>query len=233
MTLVRLNKYLAEQGVASRREADKLIAAGLVKVNGKVMTEMGQKIDPEADRIEVDEAGVRKSKKLVYIALNKPKGYVCSAKSTKSDPAIVTDLVDVGERIYPVGRLDKETTGLLLLTNDGTLVNQIIHPSSQSEKEYEVTFYKQIPEGALDKLRAGVKLAGEATLPTKAKKVAPAKIRIILKEGKNRQVRRICQKVGFPVRTLKRIRIKKLKLDDLPLGKWRHLTSAEVKSLKS
>jgi len=233
MDLVRLNKYLSTLGIASRREADRLIAAGLVRVNGKVVTEMGQKIDPASDRIEVDHAKVRAERRLVYIVLNKPKGYVCSAKPTKSDPDIVTDLVDVEERIYPVGRLDKDTTGLLLLTNDGTLVNQIIHPSAESEKEYEVTFFQQIPEGALDKLRAGVKLAGEATLPTRVKKVGPAKIHIVLREGKNRQVRRICQKVGFPVKTLKRIRIKKLLLGKLPLGKWRYLTSAEVKSLKN
>lgn len=233
MTLVRLNKYLAEQGIASRRESDRLIAAGLVKVNGKMVTEMGVKVDPEKDKVEVDEARVKESRTLVYIALNKPKGYVCSAKPTKVDPDIVTGLVDVSERIYAVGRLDKETTGLLLLTNDGTLVNRIIHPSAESEKEYEVTFYKPIPAGALSKLKAGVKLGGEATLPTKVKKVGPAKIRIVLKEGKNRQVRRICQKVGFPVKTLKRIRIKNLRLGDLPLGRWRHLTESEVKSLKS
>lgn len=232
MTLVRLNKYLAEQGIASRREADRLIAAGLVKVNGKVVTEMGLKVDPAVDRIKVDEAKVREERNLVYLALNKPKGYVCSMKPTRQDPDIVTDLIDIPERIYPVGRLDKETTGLLLLTNDGTLVNQIIHPSSESEKEYEVTFFRQIPEGALDKLRAGVKLAGQATLPTTVKKIAPAKIRIILREGKNRQVRRVCQKVGFPVKNLKRVRIKDLQLGDLPLGKWRHLTPAEVSSLK-
>ncbi len=232
MTLIRLNKYLSEQGIASRREADKLIAAGLVKVNGKVVTEMGVKIDPDSDEIEVDQEQVREQRQLFYIALNKPKGYVCSMKRTKIDPNIVTDLIEVKERIYPVGRLDKETTGLLLLTNDGTLVNQIIHPSSESEKEYEVTFFKQIPGGSLDKLRSGVKLAGEATLPTKVKKVGPAKIRIILKEGKNRQVRRICQKVGFPVKTLKRIRIKDLKLGDLPIGQWRYLSEQEVHSLK-
>ena len=233
MDLVRLNKYLSTLGIASRREADKLIAAGLVKVNGKLVTEMGHKVNPELDKVEVDEARVAQERTLVYVALNKPKGYVCSAKPTKTDPKIATDLVAVNERIYPVGRLDKETTGLLLLTNDGTLVNQIIHPSSESEKEYEVTFYKQIPEGALDKLRAGVKLGGEATLSTHVKKVGPAKIHIVLREGKNRQVRRICQKVGFPVKTLKRIRIKQLRLGDLPLGQWRHLTEGEVKALKS
>jgi len=233
MTLVRLNKYLSEQGIASRREADKLIAAGLVKVNGKMVTEMGIKVEAEKDKVEVDEAQVRKTKKLVYVALNKPKGYVCSMKATNMDPDIVIDLIDVRERIYPVGRLDKETTGLLLLTNDGTFVNRIIHPSSESEKEYEVTFFQQIPEGALDKLRIGMKLGGESTLPTKVKKIGPAKIRIVLKEGKNRQVRRICQKVGFPVKTLKRIRIKNLRLEDLPIGRWRNLTESEVKSLKS
>ena len=233
MTLVRLNKYLSEQGIASRREADKLIAAGLVKVNGKMVTEMGIKVESEKDKVEVDEAQVRKTKKLVYVALNKPKGYVCSMKATNMDPDIVIDLIDVRERIYPVGRLDKETTGLLLLTNDGTFVNRIIHPSSESEKEYEVTFFQQIPEGALDKLRIGMKLGGESTLPTKVKKIGPAKIRIVLKEGKNRQVRRICQKVGFPVKTLKRFRIKNLRLEDLPIGRWRNLTESEVKSLKS
>jgi len=233
MSDLRLNKYLAEQGIASRREADELISAGLIKVNGKVVTEMGTKIDPAKDKIEVDEKQVKESKNLVYIALNKPKGYVCTMKATEQDPQIVVRLIDVPERIYPVGRLDKEPTGLLLLTNDGTLVNKIIHPSSESEKEYEVTFFQQIPMGSIRKLEKGVKLKGEETLPTKVKKVAPAKIRIILKEGKNRQVRRMCQKVGFPVKSLKRIRIKDLVLGDLPLGRWRHLTEAEVNKLKA
>ncbi|MFH0838315.1 MAG: pseudouridine synthase [Patescibacteria group bacterium] len=233
MDLVRLNKYMSEQGIASRREADKMIASGLVKVNGKVITEMGHKINPVDDRVEVDEIRVKQEKRLVYIALNKPKGYVCSMKPTREDPDIVTDLVDCGERVYPVGRLDKDTTGLLLLTNDGTLVNRIIHPSSESEKEYEATFFRQIPEGALDKLRAGVKLGGESTLPTQVKKIGPTKIRIVLREGKNRQVRRICQKVGFPVKNLRRVRIKKLLLGDLAPGQWRHLSKSEVADLKN
>ncbi len=232
MSELRLNKYIANQGIASRREADKLIEKGLVKVNGKVVEEMGYKIDPQKDTVLVNEEKMKEDRPLVYIAINKPKGYVCSMKATRQDPKIVTDLIDLAERVYPVGRLDKETTGLLLLTNDGTLVNKIIHPSSQSEKEYEVTFDVQIPEGALNKLRQGVKLAGEKTLPTRVKKIGPAKIRITLMEGKNRQVRRICQKVGFPVKNLKRIRIKELYLGDLPLGRWRHLNKQEVTSLK-
>jgi 23S rRNA pseudouridine2605 synthase len=232
MVLIRLNKYLAHLGLASRREADVLISGGRIKVNGKVVTEMGIKIDPDKDKVEVADSVIKDREKLVYIALNKPKGYVCSAKPTRQDPDIVLDLIDIPERIYPVGRLDKETTGLLLLTNDGTFVNKIIHPSSESEKEYEATFFQQIPMGAIRKLEAGVKLEGEKTLPTKVKKIGPAKIRIILKEGKNRQVRRVCQKVGYPVKTLKRVRIKGLELGDLPLGEWRYLTKSEVLSLK-
>ncbi len=232
MSEVRLNKFIADQGIASRREADRLIASGLVKINGKLVTKMGIKVNPKTDKVEVDEKLANVNRKSVYIALNKPKGYVCTVKATKQDPRIVLDLIDIPEKIYPVGRLDKETTGLLLLTNDGTLVNRIIHPSSESEKEYEVTFSKLIPEGALNKLRDGVKLSGNKTLPTLVKKIGPAKIRIILKEGKNRQVRRICQKVGYEVKTLKRVRIRDLKLGSLPLGRWRNLTPEEVKKLK-
>jgi len=232
MTLIRLNKHLAGLGIASRREADKLIEKGVIKVNGKIVKEMGVKVDPAKDKIEVDDKVKKDRAKLIYIALNKPKGYVCSVKPTRQDPNIVLDLVDIKERIYPVGRLDKETTGLLLLTNDGTFVNKIIHPSSESEKEYEVTFFQLIPMGAIKKLESGVRLQGTKTLPTKVKKVGPAKIRIILKEGKNRQVRRVCQKVGYPVKTLKRIRIKKLKLGELPLGRWRRLTTKEVNNLR-
>ena len=233
MNKVRLNKHLADLGVCSRREGDKLISDGLVSVNGKVVTEMGVKVDPNVDKVEVDQKKAEAQKNLVYIALHKPKGYVSSAKPTRQDPDIVLDLIDVPERIYPVGRLDKDTTGLLLLTNDGTFPNYIIHPSAECEKEYEVTFYKPIPMGAIHKLEEGVRLQGEKTLPTRAKKIAPAKIRIVLREGKNRQVRRICQKVGFPVKSLRRIRIKSLLLGDLPLGRWRHLTSKEVESLKT
>ncbi|MBN2087728.1 rRNA pseudouridine synthase [Candidatus Peregrinibacteria bacterium] len=233
MPLVRLNKYLSEMGIASRRESDVLISKGKVKVNGKVVTEMGIKVDTEKDKVEVNDSVAKDREKLIYIALNKPKGYVCSVKPTRMDPNTVLDLIDIDERIYPVGRLDKETTGLLLLTNDGTFVNAIIHPSSESEKEYEVTFYQQIPLGAIFKLEEGVKLEGVRTLPTRVKKIAPAKIRIILREGKNRQVRRICQKVGYPVKSLKRVRIKGLSLGNLKLGEWRYLTKKEVENLKA
>jgi pseudouridine synthase len=232
MALVRLNKYLASLGIASRREADTIIENGEVRINGEIVTQLGTKVDPDIDKVEVKNSVTERREKLVYIALNKPVGYVCSVQRTRQDPNIILDLVDVPERIYPVGRLDKDTTGLLILTNDGTLTFELTHPSAQSEKEYEVTFFHPIVHSSIAKLESGVKLYGQKTLPTKVTKVSPFKIRIILREGKNRQIRRICQKVGFNVKTLKRIRIKGLKLGDLPLGAWRYLGKREVDMLR-
>lgn len=232
MALLRLNKHLADLGLASRREADGLIQAGKVRVNGTVAG-LGTKVDPETDKVEVEGAALKERKeKLVYIALHKPLGYVCAVKPTKADPHTVLDLVKVEQRIYPVGRLDKDSTGLLILTNDGTLTYELTHPSAQSEKEYEVTFDQPITPGAIKKLEEGVKLRGEKTLPTRVSRAGPRRIRIVLKEGKNRQVRRVCQKVGFPVKTLCRVRIKGLRLGDLPLGKWRVLSDNEVEALR-
>ncbi len=232
MALVRLNKYLADQGIASRREADRLIADGLISVNGNPVKTMGIKVDPEKDKISVDKKVVERRKNLIYIALNKPAGYVTSVKPTRLEPKVVTDLVDLDERVFPVGRLDKDTTGLLILTNDGTLTYQLTHPSSECEKEYDVKVGNVIRKGQMDKLKAGVKLWGERTKETQVKKISPTRLRIVLTEGKNRQIRRICQKVGFPVVRLKRIRIKNLSLGDLPEGEWRFLTDDEVKMLK-
>ncbi len=232
MVLIRLNKYLAEKGIASRREADVLIEKGEIKVNGKVVTQLGTKIDPDIDKVECHENVSERRRNLIYIALNKPEGYVCSAKPTREEPDIVLDLVRTSERVYPVGRLDKDTTGLLILTNDGTLTFKLTHPSAECEKEYEATLAHPITPGAIKKLESGVMLFGEKTLPTKVRRIAPKKIRIILREGKNRQIRRICQKVGYPVVSLKRVRIKKLLIGDLPLGRWRYLTPAEVNQLK-
>ncbi len=231
---VRLNKYLAHKGIASRREADGLIAAGKVKINGRQVTEMGVQVDPELDVVEVDEQALQdREEEAVYVALNKPAGYVCAVKPTRQDPHTVVDLVDLPQRIYPVGRLDKDTTGLIVLTNDGTLTFALTHPSAQSEKEYEVTFFHPISAEAVHRLEGGVSLWGEKTLPTTVHVLGPRRIRIILREGKNRQIRRICEKVGFPVKTLQRVRIKNLHLGDLPLGYWRHLTEREVRGLKN
>lgn len=233
MDLVRLNKYLASLGVASRREADRLIAEGLVTVNGEVVTEMGVKIDPEKDDVRYSDEVIERQMKSVYIMLNKPTGYVSSVKRTQLEKKIVTDLIDIDERVFPVGRLDKDTTGLLLLTNDGTLTFKLTHPSSESEKAYVAEVSGLVTRGAIEKLERGVRLWGEATKPCKVTKLGPRTMKIVLTEGKNRQVRRICQKVGLPVLRLKRVRVKSLKLGALPLGKWRYLTPEEVKSLKA
>jgi len=229
---MRLNKYLAHQGISSRREADRLIADGLISVNGQIVTEMGIKIDPEKDKVTINNEVIKRQEKLVYIVLHKPIGYVTSVKRTKVEKKIVMDLIDMEERVYPVGRLDKDTTGLLLLTNDGTLTFKLTHPSSECPKEYEVTVKGNITNEHIFKLEKGVRLWGEKTKSTHVNKIAPNKMRIILTEGKNRQIRRICQKVGLPVRELKRIRIKKLRLGTLPLGRWRYLTKDEVEMLK-
>jgi pseudouridine synthase len=148
------------------------------------------------------------------------------------EPQIVMDLIDTKERVYPVGRLDKETTGLLILTNDGTLTYKLTHPSSESEKEYEVIVDSKLTRGVIEKLEDGVKLWGEKTKPTRIEQLSAFKMRIILTEGKNRQIRRICQKVGCPVVKLKRIRVKNVHLADLPLGETRLLTKEEVEGLR-
>ncbi len=230
---MRLNKYLSHQGIASRREADRLIADGLISVNGKVVTEMGVKIDPGKDKVTINDEVIKRQEELIYIALNKPTGYVTSAKRTNVEKHIVMDLINIKERVYPVGRLDKDTTGLLLLTNDGTLTFKLTHPSAECAKEYEVTVKGIIQPEQIRKLESGVKLWGEKTKKTHVNKVDQNKMRIILTEGKNRQIRRICQKVGLPVRQLKRIRIKKLRLGILPVGKWRYLEKGEVEMLKN
>ncbi len=191
---VRLNKYLAHTGVASRREADKFIEQGLVSVNGKVVTEMGIKIDPDIDKVEVSEEVQTIKKERTYIVLNKPRGYVTTCKKTKAEPDIVLDLIDIKERIYPVGRLDKDSEGLLILTDDGLLTYELMHPSFDHEKEYFVEVEGNITQGSMTKLEKGVKLDGEKTKITKVRKVAKNAFFMVLTEGKNRQIRRVCKK---------------------------------------
>ncbi len=233
MSTLRLNKYLADQGIASRREADKLIERGLVLVNGKTGI-VGQQIDPEQDTITVADEVVEEQKKLVYLVLNKPTGYVTSSKATTTEPKIVLDLVPTEPRIFPVGRLDKDTTGLLILTNDGVLAYRLTHPKWECEKEYKATLAAPLTDERIRKLEAGVRLDRSNTKPTKIEPLAHKKARITITEGKNRQVRKIFGKVGCEVVQLKRVRIKNLQLDEkeLPIGKWRCLTATEVADLR-
>ncbi|OIN94926.1 MAG: pseudouridine synthase [Deltaproteobacteria bacterium CG1_02_45_11] len=226
---MRLQKFLSQAGVCSRRRGEKYIKDGRVKVDGKVITKLGAKIDPDLDRIEVDGKPVTVQADLIYIALNKPKGYVTSCR--QADDKTVLDLLDIPERVYPVGRLDKDSTGLLILTNDGDLHQQLSHPSFDHEKEYEITLSKPLPDGALLKMEKGLPMMGTKTRPAKINKISSRRLHIVLKEGKNRQVRRMVRKVGGHITDLKRIRVSNIKLGRLAEGKWRYLTKKEKEEL--
>jgi 23S rRNA pseudouridine2605 synthase/23S rRNA pseudouridine2604 synthase len=179
--------------------------------------------------VEADGKVIHLNQKLVYIALNKPKDYVTSCN--QNGQKVVLDLVDVPERIYPVGRLDKDSTGLLLLTNDGRLHHILSHPSFDHEKEYIVTLAKPIPDGALNHMARGLPMMGTKTRAARVKRISARRFRIVLQEGKNKQIRRMVRKVGNQVADLKRIRIANIKLGRLPQGAWRHLTKTELKRL--
>ncbi len=229
MSEMRLQKFLSAAGVCSRREGESYIAEGRVKVNGKVITKPGTKIDPEKDGVDVDGRPVFIKDAKIYIALNKPKGYVTSCQ--QKNHKVVLDLLELPERVYPVGRLDKDSTGLLLLTNDGSLHHRLLHPSFDHEKEYEVTTGRPLTHGALKKMATGMPLMGSVTRPAKIKKISQRRFLITLKEGKNRQIRRMVRKVGGHVKELKRIRIANIRLGDLKEGRWRYLTQKEKKEL--
>ena len=226
---VRLQKFLSAAGVCSRRKGEELIVAGKVAVNGETVVELGTKIDPDQDQIEVDGKTIQPAHTLIYIALNKPEDYVtsCSHPGEK----VVVDLVDISERIYPVGRLDKDSTGLLLLTNDGRIHHRLSHPSFDHEKEYDVTVARPISNGALKKMSDGLLLMGTKTRPARITRISSRRFRMVLQEGKNRQIRRMVRKVGNEVTRLQRKRFAGIKLGNLPPGKWRHLSPGEKKSL--
>jgi pseudouridine synthase len=229
MAEMRLQKFLSRAGICSRRKGEEYIKAGWVKVNGKIVTELGVKVDPERDAVDVDSDAIQCDSAPTYIALNKPRGYVSSCH--QQNEKIVLDLLDISERVYPIGRLDKDSTGLLLLTNDGRLHHRLSHPSFNHEKEYEVTVAKPLPEGALRKLAKGLPMMGTRTRPARVKRLSSIRFRIVLQEGKNRQIRRMVRKVGNRVVDLKRIRIANIELASLPLGRWRHLAEKEKDEL--
>ena len=229
MVEMRLQKFLSGAGICSRRKGEEYIKAGWVKVNGKIVTELGVKVDPERDAVEVDSDAIRSDTAPIYIALNKPKGYVASCR--QQNEQIVLDLLDISDRVYPIGRLDKDSTGLLLLTNDGHLHHRLSHPSFNHEKEYEVTVARPLPGGVLQKLAKGLPMMGTRTRPARVKRISARRFGIVLQEGKNRQIRRMVRKVGNQVTHLKRIRIANIKLGNLPSGRWRYLTKIEKENL--
>ena len=228
---VRLNKFLSEKGICSRREADRLVDKGKVMVNG-VCAVMGQKVS-SADEIVVDGKKVStKQVKPVLIAVNKPAGIVCTTARFEGEKNIV-DMVKYPTRIYPIGRLDKESEGLILMTNLGDLANEISKASNSHEKEYVVTVNNQVTESFLDKMRRGMHLEelNADTMPCVCTKTGNREFHIILKQGLNRQIRRMCAACGYRVETLKRIRIMNIHLGNIPQGNFRNVTDAEFDKL--
>jgi pseudouridine synthase len=246
---IRLQKILSQAGVASRRAAEKLIEEGRVSVNGRTVREMGVKADPIADDIRVDGRRLRAPERHRYILLNKPAGVV----TTRSDPQRRQTVIDllhgVREYVYPVGRLDYDSEGLLLLTNDGDLAARLTHPRHEVERTYEAYVAGTPDEEAMERLRRGIPLDGKRTMPAEVKLLSRARdergkeashhkranggLLITIREGRNRQVRRMCEAVGHPVRKLRRVRIGPITDRRLRVGEWRELTRQEVEKLKS
>jgi len=229
MAEMRLQKFLSSAGVCSRRKGETFIKEGRVKVNGMRVSELGTKVDSDKDFVEFDGRPVSINSEPIYIALNKPKDYVSSCY--QKDHKTVLDLLDISERVYPVGRLDKDSTGLLLLTNDGHLHYRLTHPSFDHEKEYEVTVARALPDGVLRKLAQGMPVMGTKTRPARVKRISSRCFLIVLQEGKNRQIRRMLRKVGNQVTDLKRVRIANIRLGNLPAGRWRYLAKKEKDKL--
>ncbi len=234
---MRLQKYMAKCGVASRRKSEEIISKGLVKVNGKIVSELGTKIDPDRDTVMVDGKIIKLESRKQYIMLNKPIGYVTTLKDEK-DRKIVTDLIEgVRERIYPVGRLDIDTTGLLILTNDGEITFKLTHPSNQVPKRYIATVEGTPTRYELERFESGLIIDGKKTSKANVKILRRYEdesiLDIIICEGRNRQVKKMCERINHPVKKLKRISIGEIELGGLQLGNWRYLNDEEIKYLKS
>jgi 23S rRNA pseudouridine2604 synthase len=220
---LRLNKHISESGIASRREADAWIAAGRVTVNGKP-GELGTRVQP-GDVVLVDGRPLPARRPAVYIALHKPPGVTCTTE--RDVPGNIVDFVGHSERIFPIGRLDKDSEGLILLTNDGDIVNEVLREEHGHEKEYLVTVEPAVTANFLAMMAAGVRIGAEKTKPARVTRVGSDQFRIVLTQGLNRQIRRMCSALGWRVKRLQRLRIMHIRLGDLPRGRWRELTEAE------
>lgn len=236
--IVRLQKYIAMCGAASRRAAEKLISDGKVRVNGKTIRELGTKVEIGADNVDLNGEPLKVSGKMYYIMLNKPAGYVSSAKDQFDRPTVI-DIIkeDLNARVFPVGRLDYETEGMLLLTNDGDFTYRVTHPKFHMEKTYIAVLKGGITIRALSALRRGVDIGSFVTSPAKVEildaEAGKTMIEIVIHEGKNRQVRRMLEAVGCKLEYLQRTKIGRVELGNLPLGRWRYLTSHEINYLKN
>jgi pseudouridine synthase len=228
----RLQKILSQAGIASRRASEKLMLEGRVSVNGTTVTELGTKADPARDDIRVDGSRIRKAERHVYLLMNKPRGYV----TTRSDPhkrKTVLDLLEgVREYIYPVGRLDYDTEGLLILTNDGELAAKLTHPRHEVARVYEARVLGEPDEHDLSRLSKGITIEGRRTEPAEVVALGPGHLRITVREGRNRQVRKMCEAIGHPVDELRRVAIGPIRDPKLKVGQWRDLTKQEIERLR-
>jgi 23S rRNA pseudouridine2604 synthase len=224
---LRLNKYIAETGVCSRREADKWIEAGRVTCNLQ-LAQLGTQV-AAGDEVRIDGNLIGLKKPQIYIALNKPVGIICTTEAHIQDNII--DYVAYPERIFPVGRLDRDSEGLILLTNNGDIVNEILRAENLHEKEYVVTVDRPITDLSLSMMASGVKIMGEITKPAKVTRIDSQGFRIVLTQGLNRQIRRMCSALGYKAQRLERVRIMNVLLGDLSPGEWRHLTDSELAGL--
>lgn len=232
----RLQKYMARHGIASRRKCEELIGAGAVKVNGKVVTAPGTTVNPERDKVSVNGKFLNQPPQKIYIMLNKPRGYISSISDPRGRKTIMDLLKNMEERVYPVGRLDYDSEGLLLLTNDGELTMALTHPARKVNKTYRVRVKGMPPSVSLVKMSSGLMLEDGPTAPAEVEYVdslnGNALLEISIHEGRNRQVRRMCEVIGHPALRLKRVSIGELKLGDLKPGQFRHLTRQEITRLK-
>ena len=236
MEEIRLQKYLAEAGIASRRKCEEYITEGRIKVNGKIINELGTKVNPEKDEIYFDDKKIENKEELVYILLNKPIGYVTTAKDQFNRDTVM-NLIKIKERVVPVGRLDMYTSGALLLSNDGNFVYKITHPKHEINKTYTVTLKGIVKKEDIEKLEKGVDIGGYTTKPAKVKILKTdiekniSRLEITIHEGKNRQVRKMCEAIGKKVQALHRTKIGNISVKTLKIGQWRYLTKKEIEEL--
>lgn len=235
-TILRLAKFLSQAGIASRRQGEELIGQGQVKVNGLIITELGYQVNPELDQVEFAGTIIKHTQTPVYILLNKPPGYICSSSDPQGRPTILDLVKDIRQRIYPVGRLDFDTAGLIILSNDGEFTNLMIHPRYKIEKRYEAWVAGRVEESELQTIRAGILLDDGPASPAECVVLKQQKNKSLLEikihEGRKRQVKRMCAAIDHPVIHLKRTGIAFLTLNGLKEGKYRHLSPAEVAELK-
>ena len=221
---LRIQKYFSDKGIASRRKTEEWISKGYIYLNGEKVTEPGTRLDPTRDKVTLDPKAKEEVRQ--YFLFNKPLGIV--SVNAQAGEREIKDIVRLPPGVVPVGRLDKDSTGLIMLTNDGVVARRLMEPKFEHEKEYEVSFFKPITDEALEKLSSGLFLFGEKTKNVKIKRLGAYRIRMILKEGKNRQIRRLCEQVGYPARRLIRVRIAGFELNNMKLGQIKQLSKKEI-----